>query len=116
MTGEVKPVPREQPTFVGVPRSDDLPLLDGDVAIIGIPYKSPYNVSIPMDRDSTPRGDLSPSAPEATRQHSLRYARGLHHYDFDFGGEIFAGRTVRVVDCGDVVMEPGRENRRLGLR
>src|SRR4029079_3523189 len=29
------------------------------------------------------------------------------HYDYDFGADIFAGRAVRIVDCGDVAMKPG---------
>jgi agmatinase len=28
--------------------------------------------------------------------------------DFDFGGDLFAGRTVKIVDCGDVAMLPGQ--------
>ncbi|MGI8688511.1 MAG: agmatinase, partial [Thermomicrobiales bacterium] len=52
------------------------------------------------------RGDCS-AAPDAIRAQSLRPARFLTHYDFDFGGDIFAGRTVRIVDCGDVAMTPG---------
>lgn len=38
----------------------------------------------------------------------MRYDWLLSHYDYDFGGDIFAGRSIRVVDCGDVVMSPGQ--------
>jgi agmatinase len=94
------PVPDGQPTFVGFPRCDDLEALDADVAIIGVPYGVPYDME----------GSTSPSsaAPRAIREQSLRWNRYLTHYDCDFGGELFAGRTVRIVDCGNVAMVPGR--------
>src|SRR5687768_7690604 len=55
----------------------------------------------------------SPSwpAPAAIRAASSGFIYGdigLDHYDFDFGGPLFAGKPVRVVDCGDVAMQPGR--------
>src|SRR5262245_42353485 len=28
------------------------------------------------------------------------------HYDFDFGGDLLAGRRVEIVDCGDVLTTP----------
>ena len=37
-----------------------------------------------------------------------RLAGRLTHYDFDFGGDLFAGRQVRVVDCGDADAVAGR--------
>jgi agmatinase len=37
----------------------------------------------------------------------MRLASFLTHYDFDFQGPLFAGREVRIVDCGDVAMVPG---------
>jgi agmatinase len=46
-------------------------------------------------------------ATRTIREQSLRYAPVLSHYDFDFGGPLFANREVRIVDCGDVAMTPG---------
>ncbi len=94
------PVPAGQPTFAGVPRCDDLETLTADVAIVGVPYGVPYDM----------QGSTSPSsaAPGSIREQSLRWNRYLTHYDVDFGGDLFAGRTVRIVDCGDVAMVPGR--------
>jgi agmatinase len=95
----IVPVPLGKPTFLDAPRLDDLGGLDADVAIIGVPYGYPYDMA----------GSTSPSstAPAAVREQSVRWAPYLSHYDYDFGGDIFAGRAVRIVDCGDVAMTPG---------
>jgi agmatinase len=94
------------PTFLNVPRVDVADLEAADVAVIGVPYGVPYDME----------GARSPAsaAPRAIREQSQRLARYLTHYDYDFDGDIFAGRQVRIVDCGDVPMVPGRydENQR----
>ncbi|MBA7568598.1 Guanidinobutyrase [subsurface metagenome] len=96
------------PTFVEAPRCESLEDLDADVAIIGIPYKSPYEVSVPLDAMA---GTLS--APEALRKQSVVYTHSLRHYDFDFDGDLFAGRDVKIADCGDLVLEPGSVEKQL---
>jgi agmatinase len=55
-------------------------------------------------------GSRFPSAPApwAIREQSLWFRRYLSHYDVDFGGDLFAGREVRIVDCGEVAMRPGQ--------
>jgi agmatinase len=95
----IVPVPIGKPAFLEAPRCDNLDTLDADIAIIGVPYGVPYGME----------GTTSPSstAPAALREQSLRYVWLLDHYDFDFGGDLFAGRDVRIVDCGDVAMTPG---------
>ena len=45
--------------------------------------------------------------PRGHRAQSVRWTPYLTHYDYDFGSDIFAGRDVRIVDCGDVAMKPG---------
>ncbi|MDI3341911.1 MAG: agmatinase [Sphaerobacter sp.] len=100
------PVPLGQPSFADLPRCESLDALEADVAIIGVPYGVPYDMA-----GAAPPSSL---APAAVRAASLRFAPYLHHYDIDFGGELLAGRTVRMVDCGDVAMAPGqfRDNQR----
>ena len=44
---------------------------------------------------------------KATFLDSPRHVPFLHHYDYGFGADLFAGREVRIVDCGDVAMKPG---------
>ncbi len=92
------PVPSGRPTFIDAPRCDDLATLDADVAVIGVPYGVPYGM------DGSPSG----ASPETIREQSFRLGGYLSHYDYDFGGELLAGRSAKIVDCGDVAMEPGR--------
>jgi agmatinase len=100
MSPTIEPIPTGRPSFVDAPRCADLSELDADIAIIGVPYGVPYDMA----------GSRSPSstAPAAIRAESQRYGRYLAHYDIDFGGELFGERAVRIVDCGDVAMIPGR--------
>lgn len=88
-------------TFLGAPLAMNLDALDADVAVLGIPYGTPYGM----------RGVAggSSDAPAAIRGQSLRYGFGrfLGHYDFDFDdGETLHGRPLRIVDCGDVLADP----------
>ena len=99
MAGEIVPVPIGSPSFIGVPRIASIDQLEADLAIIGVPYGVPYGVEGAKQRSS--------ESTRTVREQSARFARYLTHYDVDFEGEIFAGRDVRVVDCGDVAMEPG---------
>ncbi|HLW48925.1 MAG TPA: agmatinase [bacterium] len=100
MTTVLTPVPRDHPTFLDVPRCTDLSALDTDVAIIGVPYGVPYDLQTAAAQSR---------APAALREQSMRYVPWYQtHYDFDFGGDLFAGRSVRIVDCGNIAMKPGR--------
>ena len=107
----------ERPSFVGAPRCEDLTKLDADIAVLGVPYRTLDN---PLDKRI---GAISPQfqaetdpsqltsdllAPDAIRQQSLRFAGYLDHYDFDFGGDILAGRAVKIVDCGNIVASPDK--------
>lgn len=102
MNSLVVPVAEDRPTFLGAPRleSADLSSLVADVAVLGVPFGVPYGMA----------GSTSPSAaaPAALRDASRRSARYLDHHDFDLDGPLWSGRQVRVVDCGDVAMTPGR--------
>jgi agmatinase len=100
MTALTTPVPLGQPTFLGLPRCDDLATLEADVAIIGVPYTVPYTLAESRQPSST--------APAAVREQSSRYIWSFGHHDFDFGGPALAGRELRVADCGDVRMEAGQ--------
>ena len=100
VTPRLAPVPSGRPTFLDVPRCTDLRTLEADVAVIGVPFGVPYDLH-------TAAAQSLP--PAAIREQSMRYVPWYAtHYDYDFDGELFAGRTVRIVDCGDVAMTPGR--------
>jgi len=63
------------------------------MAIIGVPYLSPYPTQKSYD---------SQNAVSAIRQASLTY-RKIDHFDFDFGGSLLGESAARCVDGGDLV-------------
>jgi agmatinase len=75
----------------------DLDRLRADVAFLGIPYGRAYSVD-DISNDQT-------NAPTAIRQASDRALRSLERYDYDIGGPLYMGRSLRVVDCGDVAAD-----------
>ncbi len=81
-------------TFMYFPLHTDLPSLEAEVAILGIPYGVPYA----MDQVANDRS----RAPGAIRAQSGQIGDGLDRWDFDLGGLLLDGRALRVVDCGDV--------------
>jgi agmatinase len=95
MAVKLKPVPSGRATFLDTPRCEDLDRLDAHIAVIGMPYG--------MASYSLNRSAICSTAPQAMREQSLRYAATYRtHYDFDFDGDLMAGRPVRIADCGDV--------------
>ena len=81
-------------TFLNFELVSDLESLAADVAILGAPYSDPYSID-QVTNDQT-------NAPTAIRRASLRSSGGLERWDFDLGGPIFDGKSIRAVDCGDV--------------
>lgn len=100
MTTLIQPIPPGRPSFLAMPRLERLDQLEADVAILAVPYGVPY--------DMEGSRFASAPAPWAIREQSLWFRRYLGHYEVDFGGDLFAGREVRIVDCGQVAMEPGQ--------
>jgi agmatinase len=82
-------------TFAGFPVYDDAAAGDAQIAIIGVPYLSPYPVEKSYD---------SQNAVAAIRQASLTYQK-IDHYDFDFGGSLLRHPPVRCLDYGNIVRE-----------
>jgi agmatinase len=100
MAAKTIPVPAGQPSFIDAPRCDDLATLEAEIAIIGVTDGYPYSMA-----DTTSQ---SHAAPRTIRHQSLRMVEFLGHYDFDFGGPLLGDKPPRIVDCGDVAMEPGQ--------
>ena len=100
MQARTIPVPIGRPSFLGAPRCEDLDTLAADAAIIAYPYTPPYTLEWSRQPSSL--------APAAMREATLRYAGIMEHYDFDVGSDLFGGRSVRVVDCGDVFEVAGK--------
>jgi agmatinase len=82
-------------TFAGFPAHDDVTASSAHMAIIGVPYLSPYPVGKSYD---------SQNAVSAIRQASLTYQK-IDHFDFDFGGSLLGTPPVRCVDYGNIVRE-----------
>lgn len=81
----------ERVGFLGFPAAD----ADGALAaVLGIPHGVAYEV------DDEQR-DLA-NAPAAVRAASQVFVEDLDHHDFDLGGPLLDGRSLRVVDAGDV--------------
>ncbi len=85
-------------SFLDFPVHTDLPTLDADVAILGIPCGAPFV----MDQVANDQS----RAPGAIRAQSGQIGDGPDRWDFGRGGPLFDGREVRVVDCGDVPGDP----------
>jgi len=100
--------PRTAPTtFMGFPFAPDLDRLDAHFAIIGMPYGDPYTMDETIN-DQT-------RAPTAVRRASERTSHGLDRWDFDIGGTVFDGKTVKVVDVGDIPGDPRNLGRHYAL-
>jgi agmatinase len=99
MSVKLRPVPSGRSRFLDSPGCDDLSTLDGHIAVVGVPFGIPYDLQ---------RSTICSTAPQAIRDASMRYApRYRTHYDYDFGGDLLAGKTIKIVDCGDAVTPPG---------
>ncbi|MFK3704911.1 agmatinase [Raoultella sp. BIGb0138] len=73
----------------------DLNSLDRvDIAVLGIPYGSPYSID-EVTNDQT-------NGPTAVRQATDRAVRSIERYDFDIGGPLMDNQDIRMVDCGDI--------------
>lgn len=84
------------PTLLYSTLALDLDNLQADIAVLGMPYGSPYSAA-DFSNDQT-------NAPTAIRQATDRVVRRPGHYDFDIDGPLLQGREdIRFVDCGDIV-------------
>jgi len=82
-------------TFAGFPTADHAAIPTADIAVIGVPYLSPYAAEKPYD---------SQNAVAAIRQASLTYQK-IDHYDFDFDGSLLGDPPVRCVDFGNIIKD-----------
>ena len=85
-------------SFAGLPVCTQLEGLEADIAIIGLHYVSPYPQLLP----TAPIQTAVETAPDAIRLQSSIFIDHWDHYDFDFNDALLAGRSVRMVDCGDL--------------
>ncbi|MCR9136102.1 MAG: agmatinase [Alphaproteobacteria bacterium] len=91
------PPQRDHQTFMNFDLVQDLDRLNADIAILGLPHGDPYRMSEVSNDQST--------APTAIRKASSRISGGLERWDFDLGGTLLDGKSIRMVDCGDVAAD-----------
>jgi agmatinase len=84
-------------TFAGLPFHSNLETLSTDVAILGIPYGTPYILG---EEPHTINGS------EIIRRESVKYPEDILSWDFDFEGPLLGDGEVRVTDCGDLPGDP----------
>ena len=82
-------------TFAGFPTYDDQTPGEAQIAVIGVPYLSPY----PMEKSYD-----SNNAVSTIRKASLTYKK-TDHFDFDFGDSLLGHPPIRCVDYGNLVRE-----------
>lgn len=88
------PPKRNHGTFLYAEPASDVAGLRADIAFLGIPYGSGYSFAEQAPDQA--------NAPQAMRQATDRIVRSLERYDFDLGGPLYDGRSIRTVDLGDV--------------
>lgn len=89
------PPRRDHQTFMNIDLVQDLEHLSADIAILGLPHGDPYRINEVSNDQS--------NAPMAIRRASSRISGGLDRWDFDLGGTLLDGKSLRMVDCGDIV-------------
>lgn len=89
------PVPEGDPTFAALDRCEDLSNVQADIAILGVAHGIPYPAS-------SPDAPTPATGPAAIREHSARYGRFFHNFDFDLEGPLLGESGLHMVDCGDV--------------
>jgi len=84
-------------TFFNCPAVDDLDNFQADIAFLGVPIGFPYSRRELYNDQS--------NAPTALRLATCHADHPNQQYDFDIGGTVFQGKNVRMVDCGDVIVD-----------
>ena len=85
-------------TFFNFPLVCELEKLQAQIAILGLPHGIPYTKEEQLN-DQT-------NAPAAIRKASQWACRAPHRWDFDLGGTLFDGQSIKAVDCGDIPLDP----------
>ena len=81
-------------TFLGLERCENLDELEAPIALLGVPFATPY-ASV---------GGYCRNGPAALRKATEALAFNIECYDFELDGQIFPTGTRRAVDCGDLTL------------
>ena len=92
-------------TFAGLPSISEIKISSADIAIIGAGHGTAYQ------SDQISHAAL---APAVLRRVSQKFNPLRDHFDFDLNGTLLPQSRVRVVDCGDLKLNPtkAKQNRR----
>lgn len=90
-------LPHAGESFFGYDVAPDLAQLDADIAILGIPVGFAYSRRELYSDQST--------APQALRAATSERPNPNPHYDFDVDGTVLDGQAIKIVDCGDVIVD-----------
>lgn len=82
-------------TFLGLPKWNELTLLDASSVFIGAPGATPYG-SV---------GSYCKNAPEALRKSIASLSANIDRYNFDLGGATFPDGTRKAADYGDLPLD-----------
>jgi agmatinase len=91
-------------TFAELPYQPDLENLSADIAILGIPYGTPYVLGDPPH---------TLNSSDIIRKESVRYPDDKISWDFDFHGTLLGEGSIKIADCGDL---PGDSSDPIGNR
>lgn len=86
-------------TFLNFPLALTLDELQAHFAILGIPFGKPYDASSMANDQSTAPDVLRQTPTEA----DIDYTKD--HFDWDLGGHLFAGKNIKIVDCGNAIAD-----------
>ncbi|WP_227270364.1 arginase family protein [Roseobacter weihaiensis] len=78
-------------------------IAEGDIAIFGAAYGTPYPTEAEVAYELVTG---SAHAPDAIRTAACESSSNIDHYDFDLGGPLLADNSKKLVDCGDLILEP----------
>ena len=87
-------------TFLDFPLALSLDDLPAHFAILGIPFGMPYDAAT-MANDQSTAPDIIRQTPNKI---DIEYTK--NHFDWDLGGQLFDGKDIKVVDCGNVCADP----------
>lgn len=76
---------------------------DGEIAIFGAAYGTLYPTKAEVSYELATG---SADAPGAIRTAACESSCNIDHYDFDLGGPLLGNSGRRLIDCGDLVLEP----------
>lgn len=90
-------------TFLEQSNANFEDVAEDDIVIFGAAYGTPYPTEAEVAYEL---GTGSADATDAIRSAACESSCNIDHYDFDLGGPLLGNGRRRLIDCGDLVLEP----------